>query len=273
MSAAPTRRSGPSVAAASPTVGRSDIEAAAARLSGVVRRTPVLDPGPGAFGLDPSVRLTLKLELTQHTGSFKPRGAANRLLAEAGDGSERPVAAASGGNHGQAVAWVAARFGRRATVFVPELASPVKRARISAYGADLVVGGAAYADAQAACDTWVARSGALRIHPYDDPAVVAGQGTVGLELAEQAPHLDTVLVAVGGGGLIAGIAAWYGGRGVRVVAVEPEGACCLARRPNGRAAGAGGGRRAGRRLAGRSPAGRHRLVDRARRRGGRPDRA
>jgi len=207
-------------------VGRADIEAAAGRLAGVVRRTPVLVPGPGAFGLDPSVHLTLKLELTQHTGSFKPRGAANRVLID--DGPFRPLAAASGGNHGQAVAWVARHFGRPATVFVPDLASPVKQARIAAYGAQLMVGGAAYADAQVACDAWVARSGALRIHPYDDPAVVAGQGTVGLELAEQAPRLDTVLVAVGGGGLIAGVAAWYSGQGVRLVAVEPERSCCLA---------------------------------------------
>ncbi len=206
-------------------VSRADVEAAAARLAGIVRRTPVLDPGAGAFGLDPTVQVTLKLELTQHTGSFKPRGAANRVLTA--DGSP-PLAAASGGNHGQAVAWVARRFGRKATVFVPELAAAVKRARIAAYGADLVVEGDAYADAQAACDAWVRGTGALRVHPYDDHAVVAGQGTVALELAEQAPHLDVVLVAAGGGGLIGGVAAWYTGRGVRVVSVEPERACCLA---------------------------------------------
>jgi threonine dehydratase len=207
-------------------VTRADIKVAAARIHDHVRRTPVLEAGRGAFGLSPSFTIVLKAELLQYTGSFKPRGAANRVLC-----AEVPsvgVAAASGGNHGQAVAWVARSLELPATVFVPASSSPVKQARIAAYGADLRIGGAAYDDAQAACDAFVVASGALLVHPYDQPEVVAGQGTVGLELTEQVPDIDTVLVAVGGGGLIGGIAAWLADSPVRIVAVEPEGACCLA---------------------------------------------
>jgi threonine dehydratase len=203
-------------------IGPEDITAAQERISPHVRRTPTLDVDAHEFG--PAYAgaggppVTLKLELAQVTGSFKPRGATNLLLS-------RPVpaagvAAASGGNHGQAVAWAARRFGHRATVFVPEMTSLTKRERIAGYGADVRVGGAAYADAQVACDAFVADSGALPVHPYDDPAVVAGQGTVGRELAGQCPEVDVVLVAVGGGGLIAGVASWFQGR-VQVVAVEP----------------------------------------------------
>jgi threonine dehydratase len=207
-------------------VTRADIEAAAGRIAPYVRATPVLWPGPGSFGLDPSVELVLKAELLQHTGSFKPRGAANRVLR-----AEVPaagVAAASGGNHGQAVAWVARRLGVASTVFVPVSSSPVKRERIAGYGAALQVGGAQYDDAQLACDAFVQASGALAVHPYDDADVAAGQGTVAREHDRQVPELATVLVAVGGGGLVAGVAAWFIGRGVRVVAVEPETSCCLA---------------------------------------------
>jgi threonine dehydratase len=206
-------------------LGREHIEAAAARLVGTVRRTPVLRPGAGAFGLDPSVQLALKLELLQHTGSFKPRGAANRLLSATIPAAG--VAAASGGNHGQAVAWVARRLGVAATVFVPRVAAEVKRRRIAELGADVRVEGDVYDDAQAACDRLVARSGALAVHPYDDRAVVAGQGTVARELEEEAGPLDTVLVAVGGGGLAAGVATWYARSATRVVTVEPARCCCL----------------------------------------------
>ena len=208
-----------------PPVDRIDVVAAADRLDGVVRRTPVLRPGPGAFGLDPSVRLVLKLELLQYTGSFKPRGAANRLLSAVIP--QVGVAAASGGNHGQAVAWVARRLGVAATVFVPTVAAEVKRRRITELGADVRVVGAVYDDAQVACDELVARRGALRVHPYDDPAVVAGQGTVARELEEEAGPLDTVLVAVGGGGLAAGVATWLVGSGTRLVTVESTGCRCL----------------------------------------------
>ena len=177
------------------------------------------------LGLDP-VALTLKLELFQHTGSFKPRGAfANLLMREA---PAAGVVAASGGNHGAAVAYAAMKLGVPAKIFVPAVASPAKQQRIRDYGAQLVVGGERYADALAASEAWAAESGALQVHAYDQPETLAGQGTLALELEEQAPALDTLLVAVGGGGLIGGIAAWYAGR-VKIVGVEPEAAPTLTR--------------------------------------------
>jgi threonine dehydratase len=202
-------------------VTRAAIAAAAARIAPHVRRTPLLNL-PDGFGHAGPV--SLKLEFLQHAGSFKARGAFNTLLS-------RPlpaagVAAASGGNHGAAVALAAGRLGIRARIFVPEIASPAKIAVIRAHGAEIVVGGARYADAQEACDAYVAASGALRVHPFDAEATIEGQGTVGLEWEEDGPALDTILVAVGGGGLISGVASWYSGR-VRVVGVEPEGSRAL----------------------------------------------
>ena len=201
-----------------------DIRAAALRIHGHVRRTPVLRVDSAALGLQTSQPVALKLEFLQHTGSFKPRGAFNTLLSHTP--SAAGVAAASGGNHGAAVAYAAARLGYKATIFVPETSSPVKIARIRSYGADVRVGGARYADALEQCDAFVHESGALSVHAYDTPDTIAGQGTVALEWEEDCPDLDTVLVAVGGGGLIAGIAAWYGKR-VKVIGVEPEGSRCL----------------------------------------------
>src|SRR5262249_11887692 len=158
------------------------------------------------FGL-PGIALVLKLEQLQHAGSFKARGAfANLLMREV---PEAGVVAASGGNHGAAVAYAAMRLGVPATIVVPTVSSPAKVQRIREYGAELVVGGDRYADALAASEAWVARSGALPVHAFDQVETLLGQGTLGLELAAQAPALDTVLVAVGGGGLIGGIAAWY----------------------------------------------------------------
>ncbi len=188
------------------------------RIAGHIRRTPVLAVRGRDFGLE-DFPLTLKLELTQHSGSFKVRGAFANLL-----GRRVPaagVAAASGGNHGAAVAYAARELGHRARIFVPEIASPAKIARIRGCGADLVVGGKLYAEALAACEAYIARSGALAVHAFDQRETILGQGTVGEELEAQAPDLDTLLVAVGGGGLIAGIAAWYAGR-IKVVGVEPR---------------------------------------------------
>jgi threonine dehydratase len=204
------------------TVSREDIEAAARRIGSHIRVTPVLDVAGGTFGV--AAPLSLKLELLQHAGSFKPRGAFNNLLA----GSVPPagVAAASGGNHGIAVAYAASRLGVRARIFVPKLASPVKVARIRSYGADAVVAGDRYVEALALCEAYQRESGAMPVHAYDSGATVAGQGTLGREWEEQRPSLDTLLVAVGGGGLIAGIAAWCRGR-IRVVSVEPERARAL----------------------------------------------
>ena len=200
----------------------ADIAAAHARVAPHVRRTPMLALSDATFGR----ALSLKLELLQHAGSFKPRGAFNRVLS-----SEVPAAgliAASGGNHGVAVAHVARRLGHRAEIFVPEIVTAPKLARLRAEGPSITVTGATYADALAASSARAAETGALVVHAYDQPEVVAGQGTVGKEIEEDAPPVDTVLVACGGGGLVAGIAAWYTGR-VKVVAVEPEGCPALAR--------------------------------------------
>jgi threonine dehydratase len=206
------------------TVTADDIRAAHQRIVNHVRRTPILRVAPRDLGVTLDHPVTLKLEFLQHTGSFKPRGAFNNLRSRAVPAAG--VAAASGGNHGAAVAYAAAQLGHKATIFVPEVSSPIKIARIRSYGADLRVGGARYADALDACNAFIATSGALSIHAYDAAETIAGQGTVGLESEQDAPDLDTVLVAVGGGGLIAGIAAWYGRR-VKVVGVEPEGSRCL----------------------------------------------
>ena len=202
-------------------ISRDDIAAAYRRIAGRVRRTPVWSL-PGGFGHDGPV--SLKLEFLQAAGSFKPRGAFNTLLSQPIPAAG--VAAASGGNHGAAVAYAARELGLPARIFVPEISSPAKVAAIRSHGAEIVIAGARYADAQAACDLYVAERGALRVHPFDADATIAGQGTVALEWDEQEPALDTVLVAVGGGGLIAGMAAWWQGR-AKVVGVEPEGSRAL----------------------------------------------
>lgn len=203
-----------------PTV--EDIRAAHERLAPHVRRTPVWRLPAGAFGHDGPV--SLKLEYLQHAGSFKARGAFNTLLSQAIPAAG--VAAASGGNHGAAVSYAARRLGVRARIFVPEISSPAKIAVIRAHGAEIVIGGARYADAQDACDRYVANTGALRVHPFDADATIAGQGTAALEWEADDPDLDTVLIAVGGGGLIAGMATWWAGR-VKVVGVEPAGSRAL----------------------------------------------
>jgi threonine dehydratase len=190
-----------------------------------VRVTPVVAESGAAFGLPP-VPLVFKLEQLQHSGSFKARGAFANLLLRTIPGVG--VVAASGGNHGAAVAYAAMRLGVPARIFVPTISSPAKIQRIRDYGADLVVEGARYADALAASDAWVRESGAAVVHAYDQEETLLGQGTLARELASQAPDLDTLLVAVGGGGLIGGIAAWYAGD-VRIIAVEPEGAPTLFR--------------------------------------------
>jgi len=190
-----------------------------------LRVTPIVELDAADLGVAAG-RLVLKLEGLQHAGAFKTRGAfANlmlRTLPRAG------VVAASGGNHGVAVAYAAMRLGVRAKVFLPTVSSPAKIERIRGYGADLVVGGELYADALAASEAWAARQGAAPVHAFDQLETLLGQGTVGLELAQQAPDLDAVLVPVGGGGLIGGIAAWYAGR-IRIVGVEPEAAPTLSR--------------------------------------------
>lgn len=179
-----------------------------------MRKTPVLRDELAGFDV------TLKLELLQHAGSFKPRGAFNRLLSSQVPGGG--VIAASGGNHGAAVAYAARKLGVRAEIFVPAATPRAKVDRIASYGATVVPGGATYAEAFLESRVRQAETGALEVHAYDQEDVVAGQGTVARELEHDAPDLTHVLVATGGGGLIGGIAAWYGGS-VDVVSVEPEG--------------------------------------------------
>jgi len=200
------------------TLDRDCIAATERLIRRHIRHTPVIRVDAADLGID-ARSLVLKLELLQHTGSFKPRGAFANLLTRPAPAAG--VVAASGGNHGVAVAYAAHRLGLRASIFVPEVAAPAKLERIRAYGAELVVGGAVYAEALAASEDFVARTGALAVHAYDQPETMLGQGTVAWEIEQDASDIDTLLVAVGGGGLIGGIAAWYGGR-VRVVGVEPE---------------------------------------------------
>ncbi|HLW93562.1 MAG TPA: threonine/serine dehydratase [Roseiarcus sp.] len=207
-------------------VAPSAIRQAYSRIAPYIRRTPLLE---AASPIDASKRVSLKLEFLQHAGSFKPRGAFNNLLSVAAPAAG--VATASGGNHGAAVAYAAGKLGLRARIFVPEIAAPVKIAKIKASGAEVVVKGATYFDALALCDAYVAESGALSIHAYDSARTIEGQGTVALEWEEDLarlalPPLDTVLVAVGGGGLIAGVAAWFADK-VKVISVEPEGSRAL----------------------------------------------
>lgn len=216
------------LAAEAPPPTRDTIEKAERLIRPHVRRTPVVEVRGEDFGIGP-IPLTFKLELLQHAGSFKTRGAFTNLLAR-----EIPpagVVAASGGNHGVAVAHAARTLGIPARIFVAEVTSPAKIAQIRDSGADLEIVGARYADALAASEKWARTSGALPIHAFDQPETIAGQGTLAMELEEQAPETRTVLVAVGGGGLISGISAWYGGaaRPVRIVGVEPEGAPTLTR--------------------------------------------
>ena len=198
-------------------VERGDIQAARRRIAGHVRSTPVLEAGAGSFGLE--TPLVLKLELVQHTGSFKSRGAFNKLLAS--DVPSAGVVAASGGNFGLAVAHAARELGHHAEIFVPDTSPAAKIEGIRGLGADVEIVPGYYHEASVVAAARQAESGALAMHPYDQPEVVAGAGTVGLELAEQVPDADTILVAVGGGGLIAGVASWFRGD-VRVVGVEPE---------------------------------------------------
>jgi threonine dehydratase len=208
-----------------PQINRKRIAATHAVIEPFIRRTPVVEVDGTDFGLG-AFRTFFKLELLQHAGSFKARGAFANLMLRAVPAAG--VVAASGGNHGVAVAYAASRLGMPARIFVPSIASPVKMARIRDSGAQLVVAGERYADALAASQEWAHTSGALQVHAFDQVETLLGQATVGLEFEAQTSELDTLLVAVGGGGLIGGIAAWYAGD-VRIIGVEPEGAPTLER--------------------------------------------
>jgi threonine dehydratase len=209
-------------------VTRADIVATEPLIRPHVRRTPVMELDRAELGL-PSGRLVLKLEHLQHTGSFKPRGAFANVLSRV----PRPasIVAASGGNHGAAVAYVARQLGIPAMIFVPEISNPAKVARIRGYGADLVLVGRTYGEALDASREWARDRGAAEVHAYDARATVMGAGSLALEVQQQAPDVRTVIAAVGGGGLLAGVTAAYDGS-VRVVGAEPDGAptltCALA---------------------------------------------
>jgi threonine dehydratase len=190
-----------------------------------IRRTPVVEVDGADFGIG-IPRLSLKLEQLQHAGSFKARGAFTSLLTR--ELPEAGVVAASGGNHGAAVAFAAMKREVPAKIFVPSIASAAKIKQITEYGANLVLAGERYAEALTASEAWVTQTGAMPIHAYDQIETLLGQGTVGLELESQAGNLTTLLLAVGGGGLIAGVAAWYEGR-IKIIGVEPEKAPTLTR--------------------------------------------
>jgi threonine dehydratase len=208
-----------------PVIDRDRIAGTYETIRPHIRRTPVVEVDGSDFGLD-RVTMVFKLESLQHSGSFKARGAFTNLLTR--EVPPAGVVAASGGNHGTAVAFAAMKLKKPARIFVPEVASPAKRERIREYGADLVVTGERYADALAASEIWAAQSGALAVHAFEQVETLLGQATVGLEFEEQYPHLDSLIVAVGGGGLIGGIASWYSSR-IKIVGVEPEAAPTLTR--------------------------------------------
>lgn len=204
-------------------IGPESIARCAALIRSYIRRTPVAEIDASDVGLGPRP-LWLKLELLQHSGSFKARGAFANLLTRRVPAVG--VVAASGGNHGAAVAYAAMKLKIPAKIFVPSVSSPAKVTRIRDYGADLTIAGDRYADALAESETWAEETGAMPVHAFDQDETLLGQGTLGMELEEQAPQIDTLLVAVGGGGLIAGIAAWYAGR-IKVIGVEPVAAPTL----------------------------------------------
>lgn len=206
------------------TITRAEIQTTFTAIQPYVRVTPVIEIDGREFGINAT--LVLKLEQLQHSGSFKARGAfANLLLRQLPPAG---VVAASGGNHGSAVAYAAMKLGVRATIFVPTISPAAKLDRIRSYAAELVIKGDRYAESLAASREFAAKSGALEVHAYDQRETLLGQGTLAIELEQQSPQLDSVLVAVGGGGLIGGIAAWYENR-ARIISVEPEAAPTLAR--------------------------------------------
>jgi threonine dehydratase len=198
-------------------ISRTEIQDAGRRIALHVRRTPVMALEENAFGID--ARIFFKLECFQHTGSFKPRGAFNCILSSKIE--EAGVIAASGGNHGAAVAYAAHKLGHRAEIFIPVITPKNKVDRLRQYDATINVTGNNYSEALAASRERSIQTGAVAIHAYDDAHVLAGQGTLGMEFEEQVRGLDSVLIAVGGGGLIGGVASWYHDR-VGVIAVEPE---------------------------------------------------
>ena len=211
------------------TVQRPDIENAAKRLSGPIRKTPVMTVDGAEFGTEGPI--SLKLEYLQHSGTFKARGAMNFMLSN--DIGDAGVTAASGGNHGAAVAWAAKQLGHRASIFVPTISAPAKVARLRSYGAEVFQVGEVYAESLEACTEHQANTGATGIHAFEAPDVFAGAGTTGREFEQQVeaaghPPLDAVLVACGGGGLVGSIATWLG-IATSVIACETFGTAAYAK--------------------------------------------
>ena len=202
-------------------VGQTDIVAAYARIGGYLRRTPTLHVEPGMLC---KCGVALKLELFQHTGSFKPRGAFNALLSS--ELGEAGVVAFSGGNHGAAIAYAATKLGVASTIFAPDWSGPVKIERMRSFGAKVIVLTDETSVIIQKFMDYADQTGALAVHPFDNALVVCGQGTTGLEIDRQLPDLDTLLVSVGGGGLISGITAWFEDR-IKIVAVETDGTASL----------------------------------------------
>ncbi len=207
----------------------ADINAARDRIAGRVRRTPLAAPAPFREDPAPGARLTFKLECLQVTGSFKARGATSKLLSLDGASVARGLVTASGGNHGLGVAYAGWQAGVPVRIFLPESTPAAKAEKLRAWGADVRRAGAVWDDANVAALEAAERDGLAYVHPFADPAVIAGQGTVALEILEDAPETGTILVAVGGGGLISGIATAAKALkpGIRVVGIEPAGAPTL----------------------------------------------
>jgi threonine dehydratase len=209
--------------------GIDEVRDAAARIRGCVRRTPLLLAAPVREKPDVARGLLLKLESLQVTGSFKARGAINAVFSLPPAKLERGVVTASGGNHGLAVAYAGWAAGVGATIFLPRSVAPDKLAKFAAWGARIEVSGEVWDDSNCAALRHAVAEGLAYIHPFADPAVIAGQGTIALEILEEEPDLDTLIVAIGGGGLISGIATAARALrpGIRIIGVEPVGAPTL----------------------------------------------
>lgn len=206
-------------------IGLDDIRAAVRRIESQVRRTPMIAASAFKTPLPGDAEVMLKLELLQVTGSFKARGATNRLLSMDAAALSHGIVTASGGNHGIATARAGHMAGVKATIFLPSNASPAKIEKLRAWGADTHIVGSVWHEANAAAQDFVRETGAAYFHPFADPDVVSGQGTVGLEILDQMPDVTTILVAMGGGGLVSGVATAIKALApqVRVVGIEAEG--------------------------------------------------
>jgi len=208
------------------SVGLDDIKAAAARIEGRVRRTPLLPAAPVHTPIVSDASLDLKLENLQVTGSFKARGAMSKLTSLSPDELRRGLITASGGNHGLGVAYAGWAAQAPATIYLPHSTPPAKADKLRAWGARVEVHGEVWDDANAEALRQAQAAGLTYVHPFADPVIIAGQGTMALEILADAPETDVLLVAIGGGGLIAGVATAAKALkpGITVIGIEPHGA-------------------------------------------------